>query len=55
MMPPTNENRGTIVNRACNIRQACELATREATAFRSAAMWNIYAVKTGSEFVTSSD
>ena len=33
----------------------CKLATREAIAFRSAAMLNIYAVKTGSEFVTTSD
>ena len=35
--------------------QGCELATREATAFRSAAMLNIYEVKVGSVFVTSSD
>ena len=34
--------------------EVCELATREATAFRSGAMLNIYAVRTGSEFVTSS-
>ena len=35
--------------------QARELARREAIAFPSAAMLNIYAVKTGSEIVTSSD
>ena len=34
--------------------EVCELATREAKAFRSAAVLNIYAVRTGSEFVTSS-
>ena len=32
-----------------------KLATREAIAFRSAAMLNIYALKTGCEFVMSSD
>ena len=42
----------TNVNRACGLRRA---ATREAIAFRSAALLNIYAVKTGSEFGTSSD
>ena len=45
----------TIVNRQCATKRSSgRQMTREAIAFLSATMLNIYAVKTGSEFATSS-
>lgn len=53
-----NETYSNRIRQSTRIRirhRTCEIATREAIAFRSAAMLNIHAVKTGSEFATSSD